>query len=160
MERLWLHMPRSFQVLYKNGSGYIHDDLHSWDKAGGGGGGGGEGVRGSGSDVINQEYLDCTIIYSGISKTVLFCGSGWGWREDGVVGLAAIQEEEERFQALVSSELILGSGISTNFLLSAGLEAQESCTLGMRMLQECQTGKASTTTVVQFHRVVTANSKE
>ncbi len=99
MERLWLHMPRSFQVLYKNGSGYIDDDLHAWYKAGEGGGGG-EGVRGSGSDVINQEYLDCTTIYSGISKTVLFCGSGWGWREDRVVGLAAIQEEEERFQAV------------------------------------------------------------
>jgi len=92
MERSWLHMPRSFQVLYKNGSGYINDDLHAWDKAGGGVGG--EGVRGSGSEVINQEYLYFTTIYSGISKVVLFCGSGWGWREDGVVGLAAIQEEE------------------------------------------------------------------
>ncbi len=49
-------MPRSFQVLYKNGSGYIDDDLHAWDKAGGGGGGG-EGVRGSGSEVISQECL-------------------------------------------------------------------------------------------------------
>jgi hypothetical protein len=29
------YMPRSFQVLYKNGSGHIDDDLHAWDKAGG-----------------------------------------------------------------------------------------------------------------------------
>ncbi len=29
------YMPRSFQVLYKNGSGHIDDDLHAWDKVGG-----------------------------------------------------------------------------------------------------------------------------
>ncbi len=107
-------MPRSFQVLYKNGSWYIDDDLHAWDKAGGGGGGGGEGVRGSGSEVINQEYLYCTTIYSGLSETVVFCGSGWGWREDRVVGLAAIQEEE-RFQAVRKRNRHAATGNTLNF---------------------------------------------
>lgn len=111
MERLWLHMPRSFQVLYKNGSGYMDDDLHAWDKAGGGGG---EGVRGSGSEVINQKCLYYTTIYSGLSKTVVFCGSGWGWREDGVVGLAAIQEEE-KFQAVRKRNRHAATGTTLNF---------------------------------------------